>query len=61
MIVDGLYFTFNLAEKALADVIKLIFGQLISRKPSEDKMSYDVRFKIDNSIEQQNVLESVNY
>ncbi len=52
MIVDGAYFTFELAKKAVARGIELIPGQLVGRKQSEAKMSYSETFKInqDNRV-----------
>ena len=47
MIVDGAYFTIDLAKKAVAKGIELIPGQLTGRKQSESKMSYGKTFNLD--------------
>lgn len=46
MFVDGAYYFFELAKKALSLGIMLIPGELTGRKPAKDKMAYD-KFKID--------------
>ena len=48
MIVDGAYFTVDLARKAVAKGIKLIPGQLTGRKQSQSKMSYGKTFNIND-------------
>ena len=40
MIVDGAYYSFDLAKDALSKGIKLIPGQLAGKNPDKDKMSY---------------------
>ena len=44
--IDGAYYSFALAKKALGQGIILIPGELVGRKPAEDKMSY-ASFKVD--------------
>ncbi|RCW77915.1 transposase-like protein DUF772 [Halanaerobium sp. DL-01] len=46
MIVDGAYFTIDLAKKAVAKGIELIPGQLTGRKQSKSKMSYGTTFNL---------------
>jgi hypothetical protein len=46
MIVDGAYFTIDLAKKAAAKSIELISGQLAGRKQSKSKMSYGRTFNL---------------
>src|SRR6056297_400330 len=48
MIVDGAYFTVDLARKAVAKGIKLRPGQLTGRKQSQSKMSYGKTFNIND-------------
>ena len=52
MLVDGAYFTLDLAKKALAKGIELIPGQLVGRKEDKSKLSYGITFKVnkDNLI-----------
>ncbi len=52
MLVDGAYFTLELAELAIQKGIELIPGQLIGRKESESKLSFAKTFQIneDNLI-----------
>jgi len=52
MLVDGAYFTLELAELAIQKGIELIPGELIGRKESESKLSFAQTFKIneDNLI-----------
>jgi hypothetical protein len=47
MIVDGAYFTIDLAKEAVTKGIELIPGQLTGRKQSESKMSYGKTFNLD--------------
>ncbi len=55
--IDGAYYSFKLARKALSMGIILIPGELTGRKPAEDKMGYD-QFKIDEQT--QKVIECPN-
>jgi len=52
MLVDGAYFTVELAELAIQKGIELIPGELVGRKESESKLSFAETFKIneDNLI-----------
>jgi len=47
--VDGTYYTYELAKKALEKGIKLIPGELSGKKPAADKMSF-TSFRIENDI-----------
>jgi len=49
--IDGTYYSFALAKKAISKGIMLIPGELTGRKPSSDKMSYYNSFKIDETKE----------
>ena len=46
VITDGAYYEQNKAEEALKQNIELIPGELVGRKPSKEKMSYD-KFAVD--------------
>lgn len=46
MIVDGAYFTIDLAKKASKKGIEMIPGQLVGRKQNSSKMNYASNFKI---------------
>jgi len=48
MLVDGAYFTLELAEMALDKGIKLIPGELIGRKANPSKLSYGETFQIND-------------
>ena len=48
--IDGTYYSFKLARKALSMGILLIPGELTGRKPAEDKMGYD-HFEIDEQTQ----------
>ena len=48
--IDGTYYSFKLARKALSMGILLIPGELTGRKPAEDKMGYD-KFEIDEQTQ----------
>ena len=55
--IDGAYYSFKLAKKALSLGIILIPGELTGRKPAADKMSY-VSFKVDK--QEQIITECAN-
>lgn len=55
--VDGAYYSYELAKKALSLGIMLIPGELTGRKPAKDKMGYE-RFKVDEK--EKIVLECAN-
>ena len=55
--IDGAYYSFALARKAISMGILLIPGELTGRKPAKDKMGYN-QFEIDEQI--QEVTECAN-
>lgn len=55
--IDGAYYSFELAKKALSLGIMLIPGELTGRKPAKDKMGYE-KFKVDEK--EKIVLECAN-
>lgn len=48
MLIDGTYFSIDLAKKALSKGIELIPGELTGRKPDGSKLSYGSTFIVDN-------------
>lgn len=47
MLIDGTYFSIDLAKKALSKGIELIIGELTGGKPDDSKLSYGSPFIID--------------
>lgn len=47
MLIDGTYFSIDLAKKALSKGIELIPGELTGRKPDDSKLSYGSTFIVD--------------
>ncbi len=47
MLIDGTYFSIDLAKKALSKGIELIPGELTGRKPDNSKLSYGSTFIVD--------------
>ncbi|SDL44450.1 hypothetical protein [Halarsenatibacter silvermanii] len=54
LLMDGTYYTFELAQKALNFGIKFIPGELTGKKPAQDKMTYYENFTLDE--ERENIL-----
>jgi hypothetical protein len=50
MLIDGTYFSLDLAKKAISKGIELIPGELAGRKPDKTKMSYSSSFKLNEKI-----------
>jgi len=48
MLIDGTYFSIELAKEAIAEGIKLIPGELTGRKPDENKLNYSNNFKVND-------------
>lgn len=55
MLIDGTYFSIDLAKKALSKGIELIPGELTGRKPDDSKLSYGSTFIVD---EEENVISA---
>lgn len=55
MLIDGTYFSIDLAKKALSKGIELIPGELTGRKPDDSKLSYGSTFIVDKK---ENVISS---
>jgi len=51
LLMDGTYYTFELAQKALSFCIKFIPGDLTGKKPAQDKMTYFENFTLDEERE----------
>ena len=51
LLMDGTYYTFELAQKALSFGIKFIPGDLTGKKPAQDKMTYFENFTLDEERE----------
>lgn len=58
LFMDGTYYTYELAKKALEKGIKYMPGELIGKKPATDKMTYYENFKLDSDLE--NILSCTN-
>lgn len=48
MLIDGTYFSIELAKEAIAEGIKLIPGELTGRKPDENKLNYSNNFTVND-------------
>src|SRR6056297_2197156 len=51
LFMDGTYYTYQLAKKALDKNIKYMPGELTGKKPATDKMTYYENFKLDSEFE----------
>ncbi len=49
LLMDGTYYSFDLASEALSRGIKFIPGELTIRKPAQDKMTFYENFDLDDS------------
>ena len=49
LLMDGTYYSFDLASKALSRGIRFIPGELTGRKPAQDKMTFYENFDLDDS------------
>ena len=58
LFMDGAYYTYKLAKKAIDVGIKYMPGELTGKKPSADKMSFYENFNLDSDYE--NILSCAN-
>jgi|GEM_PF-2464195 len=56
--MDGAYYTYELAKKALNLGIQFMPGELTSKKPAVDKMTYYENVNLDSNLE--NILSCTN-
>ena len=52
MIVDGSYYSFDLAKKAFSKGIELIPGELTGKKTDNDKLDFNENFDLDEEQKQ---------
>ena len=56
--MDGAYYSYDLAKKAIESGIKYMPGELIGKKPAADKMNFYKNFNLDSDYE--NILSCAN-